>query len=63
MLRVNIHKYIPFLYVSNRLSEREFNNSLLKLHKKITYHRINLTEEVKRLLLRKLYDTDERNWF
>ena len=54
MLRVNIHKYIPFLYVSNRLSEREFNNSLLKLHKKITYHRINLTEEVKRLLLRKL---------
>ena len=33
VVRVNIHKYVPFLYISSRLSEREFNNLLLKLHK------------------------------
>ena len=61
--KINIARPVAFLYTNNKISEREINNknsvyNCIKNNKR----GINLTKEVKDLLLWKLWNTKERNW-
>ena len=61
--KVNIQKSKTFLYTNNETSEAEIRKKIPFdiATRKIKYLRINLTKEVKRPVLRKLHNTEERN--
>ena len=54
--KINIQKSVAFLYRNNKISEREIKEtiSFTITSKRIKYLGINLPEEAKRLVLRKL---------
>ena len=59
--KINIQKFVAFLYTNKELSERETeNNSLTTASKRIKYLGIDLPKEAKDLL-GKLFGTDGRN--
>ena len=61
--KINTQKSLAFLYTNNEKSEREIKESILytTATKRIKYLGINLPKKKKKLLHRKLKDTDERN--
>ena len=61
--KINAQKSLAFLYTNNEKSEREIKESIpfTIATKRIKYLGINLPKKKKKLLHRKLKDTDERN--
>ena len=61
--KVNTQKSKAFLYTNDETAETEIRKKIPFdiATRKIKYLGINLTKEVKRPLLRKLYNTEERN--
>ena len=61
--KVNTQKSKAFLYTNNETAETEIRKKIPFdiATRKIKCLGINLTKEVKRLVLRKLYNTEERN--
>ena len=61
--KVNTQKSKSFLYTNNETAEREIRKKIPFdiATRKIKYLGINLTKEVKRPVLRKLHNTEERN--
>ena len=59
----NTHKYITFLYTNNEKSERKIKETIpfTIATKIIRYLSITQPKEAKKYVLKKLYDTDERN--
>ena len=61
--KVNTQKSKAFLYTNNETAEPEIRENIPFdiARRKIKYLGINLTKEVKRPVLRKLHNTEERN--
>ena len=61
--KVNIQKSKAFLYTNNETAETEIREKVPFdiATRKIKYLGINLTKEIKRPVLRKLHNTEERN--
>ena len=63
MYKINTQKSTVFLYTKKKYVETKLKNTVafIIMSKRIKYPEIKLSKEIKRPVIGKLYNTDERN--